>query len=550
MSLDEISDFARVYSSSAASKSSQPVGSKDSLENLHSHGVEGHVDLAGAMPQHFNEFNYSDDLYLDVVSPPFQSCQDEIMKIVGIQTKNAELMEPKESKKSHAFASESFEALRKYRSSRLKMDDKSSSTTHASAPSLSTEATIRFGAEKFIQSMSCCSNGLNLPSQCLSEDSKEVRLIQNLLSSAHKVARKQHEQALEFLKECGKMSSCAGTPIQRLVFYFSEVLFLKIATETGRTQPKDSEKKPVDHLESATLLNMDLMIAFHKKHPLAQMTKLVGVQAVLDHLQEARKVHVIDLDIKSGVQWTILMQDLVARSENSRIQRLKITAVGTKSKSLLENTGKHLESFAKSLNLEFSFRVVLVEDISDLNSNLFDLDHDESVAVYVSYALTNMIGNVDGLNHLMRVMQNMNPCVMVVAELEANCNSPSFIGRFVESLFLFGAFFDSMADCFEGDETSRKNAESSWFRPSITNILAAEGEERKIRHVSINVWRAFFARLGLVEIELSSSSLDQARLGMQSLPCGTSCTVYRDGKCLTLGWKGTPLCSLSAWKLP
>lgn len=539
MSLGEKFDLA---------KNSQQLRSKNSSENLHSYGVEGQVasnlgffhapgEPIFAASQHFNEFINVDDLYIDVVSPPFQSCEDEIEKIIGFQTKNMELMEPKE-RLSNVVASESFEVLRKYRSSRLKLDGESSSTGYEMrSAALSTEATIRLAAEKFILSMPRSSNELSmlnhlypsLLSPHFGVDSEEVQLVQNLLLSAHKVAQHEHEheQGLKFLKECDKQSSFAGTPIQRLVFYFSEALYEKIAAETGRVLPEHSKKK----------------------HPLPQISKLVGIQAVLDHLQEARKLHVIDLGIRSGVHWTILMQALAARREN-HIQHLKITAVGTKSKSELEDTGRHLESFAQSLSMEFSYRIIYVEDISDLNQDLFDLETDESVAVYVSYALMTLAGKVDELDHVMSVIKNMSPCVMVVAEMEANINSPSFIGRFVESLFFFGAFFDSMADCFKGDETSRRNAESSWFRPSITNILVAEGDQRKIRHVSISVWRAFFARFGFEEIELSSSCLDQARLGLQTVPCGTSCTLYRDGRCLTLGWKGTPLCSLSAWKLP
>lgn len=56
----------------------------------------------------------------------------------------------------------------------------------------------------------------------------------NLLFCAEKVADNQYERALKFLKECDKTSFSTGTPIQRLVFYFSRGLFEKIAYETGR----------------------------------------------------------------------------------------------------------------------------------------------------------------------------------------------------------------------------------------------------------------------------------------------------------------------------
>ncbi|KAI3469295.1 hypothetical protein Pfo_025958 [Paulownia fortunei] len=552
-------DFTEVSNGSSESKSAQQVENKNSSEKVNFFGVEGRVpseielfgsgigffhaqdntdELGLAMSQHqiyqqqhLKEFGNFDDLYLDVVSPPFQSCEDEIRKIIG--SEEIQKQEPK-------------------------LDGKISSTeiqaTDATGPMVSTEIIIKLAAEKFIQSMSRSSNELSMlnhpyPSSILAhseEDSEEVQLVQNLLSCAEKVAEKQYERAIKFLKECDKMSSRTGTPIQSLVFYFSEALSEKIARETGRITPKDLEKKAVDPLERVKFPSTTL-IAFHKEYPVSQITKLVAIQAIVDHLEEARKLHVIDLEIGSGVQWIILMQALAAQSEHP-IQHLKITAMGTKSKLILEDTGRQLASFAQSLHLTFTFKIILVEDILDLNQDLFELDADEALAVYESFSLMRMIGRVDRLDLLMRVIRNISPCVMVVSEVEANCNSPTFVGRFIESLFFFGVFFDSLADCLKNDETSRRDTESTWFRSTIRNVLAAKGDERKIRHVNINVWRAYFARFGLVEIELSMSSLDQANLVLQSFSYGNSFTLYRDGKSFTIGWKGTPLSSVSAWK--
>ncbi|KAL8481222.1 hypothetical protein ACS0TY_027666 [Phlomoides rotata] len=394
--------------------------------------------------------------------------------------------------------------------------------------------------EKFISLPPLSHHPLTLPSD---EDSKGVQLVQNLLYCAEKVADNQYERALKFLNS---VSFRTGTPIQRLVFYFSEALLEKITNETGRIVPKHSVHRE-DALEVVMFPNMPLQITFHREFPLAQITKIVGVQAVLDHLSGAKKVHIIDLEIRSGVQWIILMQALASRNEHF-IEHLKITVIGTKWTAMIEETGKQLASFAHSLHLNFSFKIVHVKDIMDLDTTLFDRAGDESVSIYASYTLMSIVGRVDRLDHLMAVMRSLHPCATIVIEIEVNCNSPSFIGRFVESLFFFGAFFDSLADCFKNDETSRVNVESTWFWSSIRNVLTTEGEERKIKHVDMNVWRAFFARHNLVEMELSVSSLDQASMGLHSLPRGSSCTLNMDGKSLILGWKGTPLISVSAWK--
>ena len=78
--------------------------------------------------------------------------------------------------------------------------------------------------------------------------------------------------------------------------------------------------------------------------------------------------------------------------------------------------------------------------------------------------------------------------------------------------------------------------------------MVADGEDRITRQVDMSVWREFFKRFMMVELDLSKSSLYHARLIVNKFACGSSCTLDRDGKCLIIGWKGTPIHSLSAWK--
>lgn len=507
--------------------------------------------------QHFEEFENTDHLYLDH-TPQSWSCGDELRKIVCMESPKSDLMEP-EKKGPNLFSSASFETLKKYgsRCRRLNcenMNFASYETECQVSHGLSIETIIQLAAEKFIKSTSQTSNELSVLSHpypssifCHSkEDSEGVQLVQNLLSCAEKVDKKQYERAHKLLLECDRMSSPGGTPVQRLVFYFTEALYEKIDRETGRITPKGLGKKIEDPLMALKSSDTTL-IAFHKELPISQITKFPGIQAVVDNIAEANKVHFIDFEIRKGVHCTILMQALLARCD-CPIEHLKITAVGTTSKASIDETGRRLMSFAQSLGLQFSFHVVMVEDILDLNENLFELDADEVIAVYAEYTLMHMIGKPDRLEHLMRVMRALNICVMVVAEVEANCNSPIFVDRFVEALFFYGAYFESMADCMKNSEKHRCIAEATCFSSSIRNIVATEGDERKIRHVRISVWRSFFTRFGFEETELSMSSFYQANLVLENFISGNSFTFDIDGKSLIIGWKGTPLSSLSAWK--
>jgi hypothetical protein len=200
------------------------------------------------------------------------------------------------------------------------------------------------------------------------------------------------------------------------------------------------------------------------------------------------------------------------------------------------------------MNLTFSFKVVMVSDMLDLKEDLFEVDADETVAVYSEYFLRSMIPQPKRLESIMRVVRCINPRIMVITDVEANHNSPAFVDRFIEALFFFSAYFDCLETFMKRDDPNRMIIESVFFGDGIRSLVAADGEERKIRHVKIDAWRAFFGRFGMVDTELSMSSLDQARLVVKKFDCEKSCTLDMNGKCLIIGWKGTPIHSLSVWK--
>jgi len=137
---------------------------------------------------------------------------------------------------------------------------------------------------------------------------------------------------------------------------------------------------------------------------------------------------------------------------------------------------------------------------------------------------------------------------MVVIETEANHNSPSFLNRFIEALFFCSAYYDSFDTCLKQYDADRMRMETV-FGDAIRNIVAEEGAERNIRNVTMDVWRAFFARYRMLEIGFSeAAALSQASLVVKRFACRSSCTIDKNGKCVIVGWKGTPIHSLSLWK--
>ncbi|CAA2939516.1 Hypothetical predicted protein [Olea europaea subsp. europaea] len=134
-------------------------------------------------------------------------------------------------------------------------------------------------------------------------------------------------------------------------------------------------------------------------------------------------------------------------------------AIRIKSTEKTKKVGRRLKSFAQSLNMYFSFNIVMAEDILDLDKDLFQLDAGEAVAVYTTYTLTAMIEldiRIENEELLMKLIRNINLHVVIVTEIEANSNSPIFVDDlFVEALFYYSAFFEFLADCMRDVEKNR-----------------------------------------------------------------------------------------------
>ncbi|MED6156779.1 hypothetical protein PIB30_017592 [Stylosanthes scabra] len=530
----------------------------------------------GGYPPYTNQ--QKDYLQFDMVSPPPQihTYLDDLHMFDEIPTRMVSLSEESVAKGKQQSSSAplaSLELLKSYGSNKglkkscdeekiMQPIDHSAAGDEVLGKKLSTEDVIRIAGTRFIQSSS---SQKSLGSSALKsifshpfgqffsglsdEEKEEIQLAESLLACAEKVGFKQFERTGKLLCQCESLSSKTGSPVKRIVHYFAEALRLRIDIGTGRISPKDlKEMQPIDARETTKSLTPSVL-AFYEAAPFCQVTTFTLVQSVLENVTEAKKIHIIDFEIRKGVQCSTLMQSLVLRNQ-SPLELLKITAVGSgsNSKHIIEDTGKRLKDFAMSLNLNFCYDLVIVPDMQQLKADLFKIDPEETIVVYSQYALGHMIQQPDQIETIMKVLKTIRPSLLVMTEIEANHNSTSFVNRFIEALFYFGAFFDCLENCMKHDEPNRSVFESQYLAYGIKNMLAAEGEERKARNVRFDVWRAFFSRFGLVETEISMLALFQAELVAKRFPCGSSCTFERDGNSLLLGWKGTPLNSISVWK--
>lgn len=387
---------------------------------------------------------------------------------------------------------------------------------------------------------------LKVPSethQNIDSEFKDVELALNLTLAAEKLCNQEFDHAKNLLSSCYRVSATAATPVQKVVHYFAEALRDKIDIERGHI---DLERKTVHVEEFPNHVQPD-KIACEVELPFSQITGFVATQAILESVGSAARIHIIDFRVRCGSHWPIMMH-AIANRENCPLELLKITAVGT-SKDMLEDTGRWLLSFAESMNLPFSFRIVS-SALEDLKIDLFELEAHEVVALYLDVRLWSLLARPTCLEAFIGVINNLNPCLMVVAEMEVNTNTSLFLHRFYEALFFCSAIFDCFETCLQSVSQFRKRTEEVCIQNAIREVITSEDEERIHRHERIEFWRELFSRFGIVEMELSHSSLFQASLVLKSCSCWSSCTINMNGKSMILQWKETPIKSISAWKFP
>ncbi|KAJ6879874.1 hypothetical protein NC652_033260 [Populus alba x Populus x berolinensis] len=89
---------------------------------------------------------------------------------------------------------------------------------------------------------------------------------------------------------------------------FSEALRRRIDKARGRFPPTEMKGKPKCVTPRGFISTRLAHLSVHQKVPINQVMQLTAIQAINENVGSARKIHLIDLEIRSGVQWTALME--------------------------------------------------------------------------------------------------------------------------------------------------------------------------------------------------------------------------------------------------
>ncbi|KAG6397017.1 hypothetical protein SASPL_143178 [Salvia splendens] len=369
-----------------------------------------------------------------------------------------------------------------------------------------------------------------------------VELINLVVACAEQIGSKNIAAVSHCLARLGELASPRGSPLHRLIAYFTEALALRVA----RLWPQVFHITPPRELEH---VDDDALRVLNQVSPITKFVHFTCNEILLRALEGKDRVHIIDFDIKQGLQWPSLFQSLASRA--SPPSHVRITGIGESKQELME-TGDRLAGFAEAFNLPFQFHPV-VDRLEDVRLWMLHVKEKETVVANCVFQLHKMLYEGSALREFLGLIRSSNAQVVVMAEQEAAHNEATLDARLFNSLKYYSAVFDSIDSSLPLESPARMKMEEMFGR-EIRNIIGCEGRHRFERHERFDKWQQLMEQGGFCCVGVSERELFQ---GQMMLKMYSSNHNYRaevqqgssssSSSSLTLSWSDQPLYAVSAW---
>uniref|UniRef100_A0A5B7B5M9 Putative scarecrow-like protein 15 n=1 Tax=Davidia involucrata TaxID=16924 RepID=A0A5B7B5M9_DAVIN len=348
----------------------------------------------------------------------------------------------------------------------------------------------------------------------------------NELQLAHVILARLNQQ----------LQSPVGKPLQRAAFYFKEALqSLLIAGSNRPTRPSSS---------SEVVQTIKAYKTFSNVSPIVMFSNFTSNQAILEAMDGAILVHVIDFDIGLGGHWASFMREIADdRSADSRKPNpslLRITAVvpeeyAVESRLIREN----LSQFAAELKIGFHIEFVSTPTFEFFSFKAIKFMDGEKTAVVLSPAIFRRVGT-----GFLTDLQRISPHVVVYVDGEGltDGGTSSFRRSVIDGLEFYSTVLESLeAASVGGGEDWIHRIEMFVLRPKIFAVVEAAGGRRSAP------WREAFAGARMRAVVLSQFADFQAEYLLRRVQVRGFHVVKRQAE-MVLCWRDRALVSTSAWR--
>ncbi|KAL2321670.1 hypothetical protein Fmac_026049 [Flemingia macrophylla] len=393
------------------------------------------------------------------------------------------------------------------------------------------------------------------------EDHHGFELVTLLTGCVDAIASRNVTLINHLIAKLGELASPRGnTSISRVCAYFTEALAIRVT----RLWPHVFHISATSSSSSSTSTSRDMAAeededgiawrVLNQVTPIPKFLHFTANEMVLRAFEGKERVHIIDFDIKQGLQWPSLLQSLAGRANPP--SHVRVTGIG-ESKQELNETGDRLAGLADALNLPFEFHPV-VDRLEDVRLWMLHVKEHETVAVNCVLQIHKTLHDAGAARDFLGLIRSTNPSVVVMAEQEAEHNEARLEARVCNSLRYYSAVFDCVEESGVAQGSAVRARIEEMYGREIRNIVACEGRERVERHQGFAKWRRVMAEqggfrcLGVTDREITQSEFLLKMYSSQSYRVTKQQQQQQqeeeDGATgVTLCWLDQPLYTVSAW---
>ncbi|KAF0919391.1 hypothetical protein E2562_029338 [Oryza meyeriana var. granulata] len=376
---------------------------------------------------------------------------------------------------------------------------------------------------------------------------KEVVDLETLLiHCAQSVATDDRRSATELLKQIRQHAHEKGDGDQRLAHCFANGLEARLAgTGSQIYKTYTITRLPCTDVLKAYQLYLAAC-------PFKKISHYFANQTIMNAVEKAKKVHIVDYGIYYGFQWPCLIQRLSNRPGGP--PKLRITGIDTPQPGFrpaerTEETGRYLSDYAQTFNVPFEFQAI-ASRFEAVRMEDLHIEEDEVLIVNCMFKFKNLMDESvvaeSPRNIVLKTIRKMNPHLFIHGVVNGSYNAPFFVTRFREALFHYSAIFDMLETNIPRDNEQRLLIESALFSREAISVISCEGLERMERPETYKQWQVRNQRAGFKQLPLNQDMMKRAR---EKVKCyHKDFIIDEDNRWLLQGWKGRILFALSTWK--
>ncbi|KAJ4774643.1 hypothetical protein LUZ62_058900 [Rhynchospora pubera] len=353
-----------------------------------------------------------------------------------------------------------------------------------------------------------CPRDKKINNKEINEESVHLRAL--LLQCSQAIAMNEYHRANGLVKEIKKHCSPDGDGAQRLAHILVGGLDARLAG-TGNELYNNLVPtfSPIRDILNAHCL-------LQSASPFIRASFYFANYAIIEAVQKAPKLHLIDFGIDCGFQWPSLMQGLSQMKGGP--PKLRITGIGIPRpgfSSINEETGWRLQDYARSFSVPFEYNGILGVKWESICIEDLNIKRDEMLVVNSLYQFENYRSETDGIecsrNEVLDIIRKIRPHIFVHGIINGSFGDALFVTRFRPVLLHYSTMFDFLDSIVPKENKQRQFIEQVMWAHEAVNAIACEGSKRIKRPETYKKWHQRNLAAGFEQLPLNPAIIKRIK---------------------------------------